>query len=74
FALESENLVEHALNKLERKKVDLIVANPTSALGGDENEAIFLTREGAKEIGRLSKGELADRIWDEVRRLLGESP
>jgi phosphopantothenoylcysteine decarboxylase / phosphopantothenate---cysteine ligase len=71
FALETENLLAYARDKLVRKKVDLIVANHASdGLGGERNVATFVLRDGDEPQGDLSKHELADRIWDRVKQLV----
>jgi phosphopantothenoylcysteine decarboxylase/phosphopantothenate--cysteine ligase len=65
FALETQDLVAYASDKLRKKKVDLIVANHASdGLSGDTNVATFVHERGADEQGKLSKNQLADRIWD----------
>jgi phosphopantothenoylcysteine decarboxylase/phosphopantothenate--cysteine ligase len=75
FALETQNLLAYARDKLVRKKVDLIVANQASdALGGEQNVATFVLPGGDEPQGSLSKLELADRIWDRVKQLVQPSP
>jgi phosphopantothenoylcysteine decarboxylase/phosphopantothenate--cysteine ligase len=65
FALETENVVEHARGKLERKKVDFVVANHASdGFGGDDNLATIVRSEGDETLPRMSKDALADRILD----------
>lgn len=67
FALETQNVVAYAQGKLQKKKVDLVVANHAKdGLGGDTNHAIFVHAEGVDDQGVLEKSELADRIWDWV--------
>jgi phosphopantothenoylcysteine decarboxylase/phosphopantothenate--cysteine ligase len=71
FALETENLLPYARDKLVRKKADLIVANHASdGLGGEQNVATFVLPGGDEPQGSLSKQELADRIWDRVKQLV----
>ena len=71
FALETENLLGYARDKLLRKRVDLIVANHASdGLGGERNVATFVHKDGDDPQGSLSKRELADRIWDRVKDLI----
>lgn len=74
FAAESSSIVEHAKQKLEEKKLDLIVANSVasqdSAFGADTNEAILIARDGTMtNLARMSKRLLADHILDEVQSL-----
>lgn len=75
FAAESENVVQSALDKLQRKKLDLIVANDISAPGigfqSDHNE-VWLIRgpESIETLSRLTKREVADILLDRIRELL----
>ena len=70
FAVETDTddrVVAAALNKLEKKRVDLVVANHAQdAFGKDDNRATLVTRAGADALGVLSKRDLADRILDRV--------
>jgi phosphopantothenoylcysteine decarboxylase / phosphopantothenate---cysteine ligase len=71
FALETENLLAYARDKLVRKNVDLIVANHArDGLGGDTNVATLVDHAGDTELGTLSKRALAERILDRVRELV----
>jgi phosphopantothenoylcysteine decarboxylase/phosphopantothenate--cysteine ligase len=71
FALETQNVVGYARDKLVRKNVDLVVANHADdGLGGDTNVATLVTREGDEALGTLRKHALADRILDHVLALL----
>jgi phosphopantothenoylcysteine decarboxylase/phosphopantothenate--cysteine ligase len=71
FAAESEDLVEHAKAKLERKDLDLIVANDITAtdagFGTDTNRVTILDRNGGVEgLNLMAKYEVACRILDRV--------
>jgi phosphopantothenoylcysteine decarboxylase/phosphopantothenate--cysteine ligase len=64
FAAETENVLEHARGKLERKGCDLIVANDISRPGigfdGDWNEVILLFPSGEmRRLPRARKLEIA---------------
>jgi phosphopantothenoylcysteine decarboxylase / phosphopantothenate---cysteine ligase len=63
FAAESENVREYAQQKLQRKKLDLIIANNISdaAIGfnSDDNEVIVITAQQQIEISKRSKQQLA---------------
>lgn len=73
FALETENVLAYARDKLVRKRVDLIVANHASdGLGGDDNVATLVDARGDESLGKLTKRALADRIWDRVGRALAQ--
>jgi len=67
FALETNEVVAYARDKLVRKKVDLVVANHADdGLGGDTNVATLVHAAGDDALGKLKKHALADRIWDWV--------
>jgi phosphopantothenoylcysteine decarboxylase/phosphopantothenate--cysteine ligase len=71
FAAESENVEENARGKLQRKNLDLIVANDVAdAFGKETNRAIVLARDGARAEFSGSKRALAHAIWDMVRARL----
>ena len=67
FAAETNNIRENALKKLEKKNLDIIVANNASVMGSDENviEIIKKDRTSVK-ISQKSKIELAYDILSEV--------
>lgn len=74
FAAESENLVEHALQKLERKGCDLIIANDITQPGigfDSEENAVTLCLPGGRTIPlpRQSKQGLAREILDFATQL-----
>jgi phosphopantothenoylcysteine decarboxylase / phosphopantothenate---cysteine ligase len=69
FAAQTGDIVKPALEKMERKKLDAIVANPVdqvdSGFGSDNNQAIFLDKEGRQvEIPPCSKLEMAHYLFD----------
>jgi len=71
FAAESQDLVRNAADKLERKRLDMIVANDISrtdsGFGTDDNAVVLLDRVGGqRELPLLPKREVADRILDEA--------
>jgi phosphopantothenoylcysteine decarboxylase/phosphopantothenate--cysteine ligase len=71
FAAETEDLVDNARRKLREKGLDLVVANDVSAPGtgfaSEHNQAVLIDAGGGEqELPRLTKRELADRIWDRV--------
>jgi phosphopantothenoylcysteine decarboxylase/phosphopantothenate--cysteine ligase len=76
FAAETENVREHAADKLARKQVDLMVANDVSApdcgFEVDTNRAMLLDSSGTvEETPLLSKVALAGVILDRVATRLG---
>ncbi|NOZ05651.1 MAG: bifunctional phosphopantothenoylcysteine decarboxylase/phosphopantothenate--cysteine ligase CoaBC [Chloroflexi bacterium] len=71
FAAETSDLVANAQDKLRRKALDLIVANPVPAtFGAGESEVTLVDRAGkVTPLPRQSKRAVALRILEEVRRL-----
>jgi len=77
FAAESEDLVANARRKLEKKQLDLIVANDITAadsgFDADTNKVTIIDRDGKEEsLPLLTKKEVADKILDRVVGLLGK--
>lgn len=71
FALETENPVQSAREKLERKAADLIVANEAGeGLGTETNRATLVDATSATPLPQMSKRALADQILDRIRTLL----
>jgi phosphopantothenoylcysteine decarboxylase / phosphopantothenate---cysteine ligase len=71
FAAETENLVENARGKLERKNLDLIVANDVSAPGvgfaHDTNAVTILSASGEmKSVPLANKRTIATAVLDSV--------
>jgi phosphopantothenoylcysteine decarboxylase/phosphopantothenate--cysteine ligase len=75
FAAETEELLAHARDKLERKRLDLIVANDVTAsdsgFGTDTNRVVLLDAAGSEALPLLTKEEVAEHILDRVRARLG---
>ena len=77
FALETDDLLAHAAEKLVRKGFDLLVANDATeegaGFGVSTNRVTLLTPDGSSEaLPLLSKDEVAEEILDRVGPLLGE--
>lgn len=75
FAAESQDLLENARAKMDRKKLDLIVANdisqPDRGMGADQNQATILFKDGGQsEIPLMDKDALSDRVIDVLSELL----
>ena len=75
FAAETEDLVENARKKLQRKNLDLMVANDVSQPGAgfdaDTNAVKILDAQGkVEELPLQSKRSVADRVLDRVAELL----
>lgn len=75
FAAESENLLDNAQNKVQRKGLDFIVANDISAndagFAVDNNRVIFLHKDGThEELDLMSKAKVAEQIIARIAMLL----
>jgi len=69
FALEPrEEMMASAREKLERKKVDLVVANPLETMDSETIEAVVIGRDGfeAKTDGKVSKADFAPWLLDVI--------
>jgi phosphopantothenoylcysteine decarboxylase/phosphopantothenate--cysteine ligase len=66
FAAETQNVLENAREKLERKGCDLIVANAvgegTGVFGGSNNEVHIITRDGVSDWPNQTKDAVAQRL------------
>jgi phosphopantothenoylcysteine decarboxylase/phosphopantothenate--cysteine ligase len=75
FAAETNDVIEYARSKMEKKNLDLVVANDITEKGAgfntDTNIATILRRGSDEkiEIPLMSKREMADKILDEVIKL-----
>jgi phosphopantothenoylcysteine decarboxylase/phosphopantothenate--cysteine ligase len=76
FAAETENLKEHAIEKLSRKRLDMIAANRVgqddSGFDSENNEILILVPGGEKYLGIGSKQELARLLIEEVAARMKE--
>ena len=71
FSAESENLEKNALEKLQKKKIDMIIANditiPDIGFEADENAVIILSKDGTKEVlQRQPKTQIARYICNNL--------
>ena len=78
FAAETENLVANAQAKLQRKNVDLIVANNVADAGvgfGHETNAVTLVSSGAEPVivGLTDKRSIAKSVMDAIVRIRSHS-
>ncbi|WP_417465881.1 bifunctional phosphopantothenoylcysteine decarboxylase/phosphopantothenate--cysteine ligase CoaBC [Kordiimonas sp.] len=76
FAAETENVIEYASAKRERKGCDLIVANDVSGgtgiMGGLENEVHLISVDGVESWPRLGKTEVAVRLAQKIADKLNQ--
>ena len=73
FAMETENLIENAVKKLESKNVDMIVANSLktegAGFGTDTNVVTLIKKDGKTELPIMSKTDVAMKILDAANRV-----
>ncbi|MDE3177829.1 MAG: bifunctional phosphopantothenoylcysteine decarboxylase/phosphopantothenate--cysteine ligase CoaBC [Pseudomonadota bacterium] len=66
FAAETQQVIEHARQKLERKGCDLIVANAVGAgagvFGGADNQVHIVTRDNILDWPKMSKDKVAQSL------------
>lgn len=79
FAAETGDFEERGRRKMNAKRANLIVVNDVSRsdVGFDapDNEVLLVAPgEPARRVPRAGKREIADRIWDEVRRIRASAP
>lgn len=71
FSMETENLLENSRKKLEKKKLDMIVANNLktegAGFGTDTNVASIITKDDIQSLSLMSKSELAHKILDFIK-------
>jgi phosphopantothenoylcysteine decarboxylase / phosphopantothenate---cysteine ligase len=72
FAAETNDLIANALGKLERKQLDMIVANPVPQTFGSDNvkATLILKNRDALDLEPMTKEQLAAKILDQVQGLL----
>ena len=75
FAAETEQVIEHAKAKRQRKGCDWILANDvspdTKTFGGDNNLVHLINGQGVESWPKMTKAEVAARLADEVADHLG---
>lgn len=68
FSMETEKLVEHSRQKLEKKKIDMIAANNLRVEGagfqGDTNVVTLITAQEELSLPLMSKDETAEKLLD----------
>lgn len=70
FSMETENMLKNSRKKLEKKNLDMIVANNLKEAGAgfatDTNRVTLITRDMEKELPLLTKEETANQILTEI--------
>ncbi|MCI5620937.1 MAG: bifunctional phosphopantothenoylcysteine decarboxylase/phosphopantothenate--cysteine ligase CoaBC [Lachnospiraceae bacterium] len=74
FSMETEHMLENSKAKLEKKKLDMIVANNLkvegAGFGTDTNVVTLITPTTTEELPIMSKDEVADTIFRHIMELL----
>jgi len=77
FAAETQDVVAYAKGKLERKNLDMIVANDVSQEGigfnSDRNAIVIIDRESQQAFAESSKQQLARDIVSHIAKLISKS-
>ncbi len=76
FAAETNDLIANARAKMNKKNLDMIVANdvtaPDAGFGVDTNRVLIITKDGAVDrLPLMSKEDVAFNILHRIRGLLG---
>ena len=70
FAMETQELIGNARQKLQKKNLDMIVANSLrvegAGFGGDTNVVTMITENEELSLGKMSKEETASKIMDRI--------
>src|SRR5699024_2393233 len=70
FSMETENMIENSRRKLEKKNLDMIVANNLKVEGagfaGDTNVVTIITKDEEVSLEKMSKEEAAVQILDRI--------
>jgi len=77
FAAETEDVLENARKKLTKKSLDAIVVNDVSrtdiGFDSDRNAVHIITLDQVVEVPETTKGDVAQRVLDQVVKLRGRS-
>ena len=77
FAAETDNLIEHAKDKLIRKGCDMIVANDVAkqaqGFGSDDNAVTVVTTDAIQDIPLANKQQIARTLIETIAKAIKES-
>lgn len=72
FSMETRDMLANSRGKLERKKLDMIVANNLkvagAGFGGNTNVVTIITKDGEQALPLMGKDEVAAHLLDEIQR------
>ena len=75
FSMETENMLENSKAKLEKKNLDMIIANNLKVAGAgfgtDTNIVTVITKESSEELPIMKKEEVAGAIFDRILNMKG---
>ena len=70
FAAETQDVISYARGKLQRKKLDMIIANDVSQAGigfnSDENAVTVVTHDTETAIAQTGKRQLANQLIEQI--------
>ena len=70
FSMETENMIENSRKKLQKKNLDMIVANNLKVKGAgfsvDTNVVTIISKDGIKELDLMSKDDVAYKLLEEI--------
>ena len=70
FSMETENMIENSRAKLDKKNLDMIVANNVkvqgAGFGTDTNVVTIITKDGVEELPMMSKEQVADQLLGRI--------
>ena len=70
FSMETEHMLENSRMKLEKKNLDMIVANNLKVAGAgfgtDTNIVTLITKAGERQLEKMSKEQVADKLLDAI--------
>lgn len=76
FSMETEHMLENSRKKLEKKNIDMIVANNLrqegAGFGVDTNIVTLITKDSEESLPMLSKDEVAMKILDAIAARIKE--
>jgi len=71
FAMETQNMLENAREKLQKKNLDMLVANNLkeegAGFGTDTNVVTILTQDKELTLEKMTKEEVAVRVLDNIK-------
>ncbi len=78
FSMETEHMLENSRAKLQKKHIDMIVANNVkqegAGFGTDTNVVTILTEDDTVALPLMSKAETANRLLDHIIGMITKKP